>query len=224
MDESRLQLIRKWKVGERESEATRPLPTILVRYDSTTIQLHILPYAVSPGGRNGHTLPWFHLVLVGYLHSSSPLDSRDHKTSHFRTQVMVCMHTKINVHCMEPHFKLPLGANSNTRPEGRGNHVARQQGSKVNTGMTAYCLIPILLSFPFLPYTSFLSLPPPPLSPSPPLSLSSPSLLPLIPPPLSPSPPLSLLPLPPPPYSSSSLSLSPSLSHLEGAASPHTDE
>ena len=63
MDESRLQLIRKWTVGECESEATRPLPAILVRYDSTTIQLHVVPYAVSPGGRNGHTLPWFHLVL-----------------------------------------------------------------------------------------------------------------------------------------------------------------
>ena len=57
LDESRLQLIKNWTVGERGSETARLLPIILVHYDSTVTQLHVLQYAVSPGGRNGHLLP-----------------------------------------------------------------------------------------------------------------------------------------------------------------------
>ena len=57
LDESRLQLIKNWRVGEHGSETARLLPIILVHYDSTVTQLHTLQYAVSPGGRNGHLLP-----------------------------------------------------------------------------------------------------------------------------------------------------------------------
>ena len=82
LDESRLQLIKNWRVGERGSETDRLLPIILVHYDSTVTQLHILQYAVSPCGRNGHLLPQFHLVLEEYYNSSQQQRSRHYLSGH----------------------------------------------------------------------------------------------------------------------------------------------